>query len=106
MRLELVLEAVQGGDLSGETLTLSDASNDLITELALSQGVTLHELPVVEHALGEGLAGGGGAEGTGETCAVKGSTFITDRLDNLTLSITSQWEGMSYRRTRPRAGRP
>lgn len=58
VRLELVLEAVQGGNLSRETLTLTDTRDDLITELALGQGVTLHLLPVVEHALRERLSTG------------------------------------------------
>mmetsp|Transcript_18805 Transcript_18805/g.38200 ORF Transcript_18805/g.38200 Transcript_18805/m.38200 type:complete len:850 (-) Transcript_18805:55-2604(-) len=56
MRLELVLVAIEGGDLNGETLPLADSGNNLIPELALSERVTLNKLPMVEHALGEGLS--------------------------------------------------
>ena len=50
--LELVLETVKGRQLGGEALALADAGHELVARLALSHGVSGHELPVVEYALG------------------------------------------------------
>jgi hypothetical protein len=63
--LQLVEEAVEGRDLEGETLPLTGGEDDVLG-LAGDEGVALDDLPVVEHALGEGLAGGGRAEIGGE----------------------------------------
>lgn len=48
-----------------EALALADGLDDL-GDLGAGEGVAVHGLPVVEGALGEGLAAGGGAQGGGE----------------------------------------
>jgi hypothetical protein len=64
---EFVKIVVKGGDLFLETLTLADTSAGL-TSLGLGvHGVTTELFPMVEHALREGTAGGGGTESLGET---------------------------------------
>lgn len=50
-----------------ETLSLSDAPADIDGNTLIRKRVTLKLLPVVEHALREGTAGGGSAESLSET---------------------------------------
>ena len=64
--LQFVLEAIKGGQFASETLPLADAEDELVTELASLKGICGHELPVVEHALREGLSGGGLSESASE----------------------------------------
>lgn len=60
--LELVEEAVEGGDGGVEALALPDAEHHVVDLGAGLQGVAAERLPVVEDTLGEGLAARVGAQ--------------------------------------------
>jgi len=65
--LKFVEEVVKRRDLSLEALALTDLLDDATGEGATVKSVTVHDVPVIEDALGEGLATGSGTEGRGET---------------------------------------
>ncbi|GIX64180.1 uncharacterized protein BcabD6B2_36150 [Babesia caballi] len=58
---------VEAGNLGLQTLPLPDGKHNLVQLGALLEGVAIHQLPVVKHTLREGLAGGAGTKGSGET---------------------------------------
>lgn len=60
--LQLVQESVQRWERLGETLSLSCVQNDLVGLRVFFGRVGLESLPVIEHALWEGLAGSGSSE--------------------------------------------
>lgn len=60
--LQFVQVAVQWRQLARETLALTGGEHDLVGQRALDQRILLNCLPMVEAALWEGLATGGGAE--------------------------------------------
>ena len=60
--LQLVQESVQRREDLGETLSLSCVQHDLVGLRVLLQWIGLESLPVIEHALWEGLAGSGSSE--------------------------------------------
>ena len=64
--LELVEVVVKREGSRAETLALAGSSNDLADLGGGVHWVALHVLPMVEDALGEGLASGVGAEISGE----------------------------------------
>eukprot|EP01084_Bolivina_argentea_P053277 97799_1 len=65
--LQLVKDGGQLGDAVAESLADADAEDGLVGKGAGLEGLAGELLPVVEDALGEGLAGGGGAEVGGES---------------------------------------
>ena len=93
-RLHLVKEVVQRERLLAETLALARGRHNLADLAGLVQRITLHHLPVVEHALGESLAAGVGAEIGSEACAMDENRGMTCQ------------ESSANRRTRSRAGKP
>ena len=60
-------ELVDGRDVGLETLALPDVEDELLNLATLLGGLSGHNLPVVEHHLGEGLTGGRLAKLAGET---------------------------------------
>ena len=64
---ELVDEVVEGWDTFTETLSGSDGSDVGEGLGGFLEGIAVHLLPMVEHALREGTSGGGGTESLGET---------------------------------------
>jgi hypothetical protein len=67
MRLKLVEELVKGEGLGLHALADTGCLDDLSNLAGLVEGVAGHDLPVVEHALREGLASSVGAEISGES---------------------------------------
>mmetsp|Transcript_13005 Transcript_13005/g.39379 ORF Transcript_13005/g.39379 Transcript_13005/m.39379 type:complete len:330 (-) Transcript_13005:1846-2835(-) len=64
--LQFVLVLGDGVGLGLEALALAHIQHDHVGGRVVLQGVVRHLLPVVEHALGEGLAGSGGTQGASE----------------------------------------
>ena len=64
---ELVDEVIEAWNAGLESLSLSDGFDELATLGGSFEGVTWDLLPMVEDALREGTAGGGGTESLGET---------------------------------------
>jgi len=64
---ELVKEVVEGGDAFFETLSLSDSGNEFSGLGSFFFRVSVHDFPMIEHALWEGTARGGCSESLGET---------------------------------------
>jgi hypothetical protein len=60
--LELVVVCIKSRNIRLETLADTDLSHELFHLGALLERRAVHDLPMVEHALGEGLAGGMRAE--------------------------------------------
>lgn len=60
--LQLVQESVEWWESLGETLSLSCVQDDLVRLRVLFEGIGFESLPVIEHALWEGLAGSGRSE--------------------------------------------
>eukprot|EP00274_Cyanoptyche_gloeocystis_P001411 CAMPEP_0196657722 /NCGR_PEP_ID=MMETSP1086-20130531/25168_1 /TAXON_ID=77921 /ORGANISM="Cyanoptyche gloeocystis , Strain SAG4.97" /LENGTH=70 /DNA_ID=CAMNT_0041990965 /DNA_START=238 /DNA_END=450 /DNA_ORIENTATION=+ len=54
--LQLVEETVEGRDALGEALAFAGGEDDIVCLVAGLQGVAVHDLPVVEHTLREGLS--------------------------------------------------
>lgn len=58
MKLELVVVGVERRDLGLETLASTDLGDELLHLGSLVEGRAVHDLPMIEHTLGEGLASG------------------------------------------------
>lgn len=69
--LQLVQEVVEGWDGRTETLALPDVVHDLAGLGTLLERISIEDLPVIEHALGESLATGVGAEVSSEALKFK-----------------------------------
>jgi len=64
--LQLVLVLGDAGDLHLGTLALAGPHDDVVGLGTGAEGIGHQVLPMVEHALGESLARGGGAQDVGE----------------------------------------
>jgi len=65
--LKTIVESVQWWDFFGGSLSLSRGEHDLVGLGSSFEGVSLEDLPMIEHALWEGLSRGVRAEISGET---------------------------------------
>ena len=74
--LHFVEEVVEGEGLDAQTLALASGCDNLSDLACGVEGIALHVLPMVEHALGEGLATRVGAEISSEACTTTESEMI------------------------------
>ena len=81
LRLQLVDEVGEVGDLGLETLALADVLNDDVGLRAGGEGIGGEFLPVIEDALREGLATSAGAEVSGEAEGFSDGEVGTDVVD-------------------------
>ena len=66
-RSELIDEVVEAWDALAESLSGSDAGDELGGLAASLERIAVHLVPMAEHALREGTAGSGGTESLGES---------------------------------------